>query len=488
MLTTLNTLLLAVNAQDDARVLWHDLDKGRDINLATFRQDLSALRCKLAVCDHPRWLLYSTDPYFFLLGLLVLLGLKRQVIISANRQPEWLRGLGSAFDAILCDEVLCDELLSEQSISECSSIAVADGSNEQRQVPLKPCFDFSALPQGCMFWQPVFDGSEVLMFFTSGSTGQPKAIAKTLLALTNEVTTLAATFEAARESSLFIASVSHLHIYGLLFRILLPLLTRTGSLRQMLEYQEQFSAIAGRFPPSMLTKAVFISSPTFLSRLDPQLPPESLRLVFSSGGPLTFAAAVQSRQQFGTLPVEVYGSTETGGIGYRQQEDAMTAWTPFAGVEFCSTENSAALTSPHLPGQPPIELDDRLEFFADGRFLMKGRKDRIIKLAEKRISLTDIERFMEALPAVAQCVALVLTGKRDTLGCVIALSEVGTGLVASLGQRMLIQRWKTAMQTRFEAAAIPRRWRIVSTIPVNSQSKIDQSLLLSLFAKSPDTP
>jgi acyl-coenzyme A synthetase/AMP-(fatty) acid ligase len=118
---------------------------------------------------------------------------------------------------------------------------------------------------------------------------------------------------------------------------------------------------------------------------------------------------------------------------------------------------------------------------------MKGRKDRVIKIAEKRISLTEIEKFLEAQPTVSQCVALPLYAKRDVIGCAVVLSEEGKLLASHSGARMLIMRWKAAMQDRFEPVTIPRQWRILAAIPVNSQSKIDHNKLLAAFAKNQES-
>jgi acyl-coenzyme A synthetase/AMP-(fatty) acid ligase len=117
---------------------------------------------------------------------------------------------------------------------------------------------------------------------------------------------------------------------------------------------------------------------------------------------------------------------------------------------------------------------------------MKGRKDRVIKIAEKRISLTEIEKFLEAQSTISHCVALPIYAKRDVIGCAVVLSDEGKKLASHSGEGMLITRWKAAMQSRFEAVTIPRQWRILAEIPVNSQSKIDQRQLLAEFTGNQD--
>jgi acyl-coenzyme A synthetase/AMP-(fatty) acid ligase len=135
-----------------------------------------------------------------------------------------------------------------------------------------------------------------------------------------------------------------------------------------------------------------------------------------------------------------------------------------------------------MPGQPAYVLDDHLEFLTDKRFLMKGRKDKVVKIAEKRISLTEIEKFLEAQATIRQCIALPVHGRRTVIGVAIVLSDQGAKFVESFSQAALVQAWKAAMQKRFESVTIPRLWRVFSEIPVNAQSKIDHNQLLAAFS------
>ena len=197
---------------------------------------------------------------------------------------------------------------------------------------------------------------------------------------------------------------------------------------------------------------------------------------------MPFVAAQDASRSFSPFPIEVYGSTETGGIGYRQQREAATAWTAFAGITMHQVDDSVELLSPNMPGQLPYLLDDQVDFLPCGGFVLKGRKDRIIKLAEKRVSLTEIEKFLETQDTIHQCVALPLTRKRETIGCVIVLSEKGNELLKLSGPSGLKKLWRASMRDRFDAVVLPRQWRIMKEIPVNSQNKIDSSQLLAAFA------
>jgi acyl-coenzyme A synthetase/AMP-(fatty) acid ligase len=460
VLESLNQLGKAENC-----VLWQAEDGKTQISLKDMRVHLAGIHQKLAKEEAQNWLLYSENPCHFCIGFLALLGLNKKVIICANKQAAWLGLVDHHIDAVLSDEDL--GLTGIQNV------------------------DFSRLPDSASAWWPHLDGFEEVLFLTSGTTGEPKFISKNLRALTNEVSTLASAFPLPSKEVMYCASVSYLHIYGLLFGLLLPLTSGCRSLFEPIKYPEQLQKLGLHFK-----NLIFISSPAFLSRLDLNLPPLSLVQVFSSGGPLTFNAAQNAQKCFGTLPVEVYGSTETGGIAYRQQLTDSMPWQPFSGVTLVQEEDDILVSSPNMPDQTPYTLDDKLQILDDGLFLLQGRKDRIVKVEEKRISLTEIERFLTEQENIVQCVALVLKDggdnkkqkevirRREIIGCVIVLDSQGLKKLKSQGQGGLVQTWKAAMHSRFEAVAIPRKWRIVHNISLNTQGKIDTQTLLAHFQKA----
>ncbi|MCP4412687.1 MAG: acyl-CoA synthetase [Gammaproteobacteria bacterium] len=412
--------------------------------------DLSNLRQKLCSIDANSWLLSSDNSYLFLLGFLVLTGLNKTVIICANRKLDWLESLSEQFDAILSDEIL--------------------------DIRNKTTFDFNISNPTTESWFPFYKGDERVIFFTSGSTGLPKSVEKKLIGLINEVTVLEKTFLTSTKRLTFVSSVSHLHIYGFLFKLLWPLMTDRSWINRQIDYPEQLLDVAKQFD-----SIVFISSPAFLSRLDLSLKQVYLNKIFSSGGLLSLEAASQSEKYFTQLPIEVYGSTETGGIAYRQQHHADVPWTPFTDVQLEKTIQGIELSSPYILENTKVILDDRLEFNNSGQFTLKGRKDRVVKLEEKRVSLTEIEQFLEAFDTIDTCVAIIVPGHRQVIGCVLVLSQMGMNICCDKSFQFLVKQWKQAMKERFEAVTIPRKWHQLSEIPINSQSKIDTGVILAKF-------
>src|SRR5690606_33139013 len=111
-----------------------------------------------------------------------------------------------------------------------------------------------------------------------------------------------------------------------------------------------------------------------LQVLDEGALPSGLQ-VFSSGAPLPADTAEMLAARFGLATREVFGSTETGGIGHRLSPPG-GAWTPLPRVTVsCDADGRLMLDSPFVhPSEPtPRPCADRIAVEPDGRFSHLGR-------------------------------------------------------------------------------------------------------------------
>jgi len=76
-------------------------------------------------------------------------------------------------------------------------------------------------------------------------------------------------------------------------------------------------------------------------------------------------------------------------------------------------------------GQGGFQLEDQIILQDDGRFMLQGRVDRIVKIEEKRVSLTEVEQCLMAIRWVMEAFTLKLTNHRDVIGAVIVLTDDG---------------------------------------------------------------
>ena len=329
-------------------------------------------------------------------------------------------------------------------------------------------------------------GFEALVVHTSGSTGAPQAIPKRLSQLASEVDVLEAMFGAAiGKDAAVVATVSHQHIYGLLFKVLWPLCAGRPVHAESAAYPEELAALLAERP------AMLVSSPAHLKRL-PALDGwrdarAQLRAVFCSGGPLPEEAAYACADLLGKAPLEVYGSSETGGVAWRQRgapAPGNAAWTAFPNVAWqVGEEGALAVRSPHLAGDSWLQLADRAAATAGGRFELLGRADRIVKLEEKRISLDALEAALRASPLVDEARLLLDdSAPRACLAAFVVLAPAGRAQLQAEGKLALNRALRALMASDVEAVALPRRWRYLDQMPVNAQGKTTHAALAALLA------
>ena len=156
-------------------------------------------------------------------------------------------------------------------------------------------------------------------FHTSGSTAKPKTIVKTFASLAKEVA-----FHRARladvlaRKPVFLSTVEPHHMYGILWRVLLPkaagctvdpevILTPESLLKKMRAAESVF----------------LVTTPSFLARFVEHAylydVPQNVVELTTSGALLTADVAAAARRVFGRAPLEIFGSTETGGVADRRQ-------------------------------------------------------------------------------------------------------------------------------------------------------------------------
>ncbi|MFH0024196.1 AMP-binding protein [Pseudomonas fluorescens] len=325
-----------------------------------------------------------------------------------------------------------------------------------------------------------------LSLCTSGSSGEPKRIDKTLRQLANEVQALEQLWGADLGEACIIGSVATQHIYGLLFRVLWPLCAGRPFARKQLAFPEDVQR-ASREHPAF----AWVASPALLKRMGDNLDWPALsavRRVFSSGGALPHEAAQSLYQRLQQWPTEILGSSETGGIAWRQGQ---ALWQPFTAVELSQDSDGALLiASPYLPAGHIEHTADAARIASDGRFELLGRLDRIVKLEEKRISLPMLEQALVAHEWVAEARLGVVQENRASLGALLVLSDAGLFALREHGRRSLTESLREHLKAHCEALALPRRWRLLRQLPLNSQGKLPQAevdaLLIAPRPKSPE--
>lgn len=106
------------------------------------------------------------------------------------------------------------------------------------------------------------------------------------------------------------------------------------------------------------------------------------------------------------------------------------------------------------------------------QFILKGRTDRVIKIEEKRVSLVEVEKRLEQLPWISECVVIPFEEpERLILASVLVLSDEGQAKLATMSKGKFWLMLRSELRKWLEPIAIPRKYRIVDEIPLNSQGK-----------------
>jgi acyl-coenzyme A synthetase/AMP-(fatty) acid ligase len=316
-----------------------------------------------------------------------------------------------------------------------------------------------------------------LVLYTSGSTGEPKAAGRRLVNIESELAALETVFGGRLGAARVFATVSHRHVYGLLFRILWPLFERRAFATFDFEYPEQLEGSVG-------SGNVLISSPAMLKRLGHLAGGFARwRAVFSSGGFLPPDAGADVGRVLGVEPAEVLGSTETSGVAWRTPSSAGFELLPSVEVRV-APDDLLEVRSPFAGVDAWQAIGDRVAFRPDGRFELLGRADRVAKIEDKRVSLSEIERRLLQHAYVEDAVALALEDdSRQYVGVVVELTAAGKAELAARGKRALNTALRSSLRACIEAVALPRAFRYPAAIPVDAQGKRQVGALTALFGR-----
>jgi 3-hydroxymyristoyl/3-hydroxydecanoyl-(acyl carrier protein) dehydratase len=122
-----------------------------------------------------------------------------------------------------------------------------------------------------------------------------------------------------------------------------------------------------------------------------------------------------------------------------------------------------------------------VEIIDEEHFLLKGRLDSLVKVEEKRISLLEMEnRILESGLAEDACI-IAMERRRQYLAAAIVFNNKGKEKFSCLKKQKINNYWKEYLLQYFENTVIPKKWRYLEALPVNTQGKKNKEEIKSLF-------
>lgn len=310
---------------------------------------------------------------------------------------------------------------------------------------------------------------DAVIVATSGSTGPSQRFPKTLRQLLEEVAVHGRLFHVGPAERILVTAPPH-HIYGLLFGILLPLSSGAAFLRRTALHAEAVAEAVRRHGVTHV-----VSVPAHLRALVDAGPLPAVARVFSSGAPLPADTSARLAAA-GWAVTEIFGSSETGGVAWRERAGA--PWRTFPGVQAAVGAGGRLEVDGSFlhPSQPrPFVTGDLARAVPEG-FELLGRADGVVKAGGKRVSLREIEERAAGIAGVSDAAALAqdVAGAR---GQEVWLAVAGRG-VAPESLRRELARW-------LDPLAMPRRIRVVDALPREENGKLTRARLLTLFEGRP---
>jgi acyl-coenzyme A synthetase/AMP-(fatty) acid ligase len=311
-----------------------------------------------------------------------------------------------------------------------------------------------------------------LKIFTGGSTGKPRVWDKTIRNIFSEVFYHSNAFNITKKD-IFVSSVPPNHIYGLLYSVLVPFVSYARAIGSTCLYPQEILSSVKDNSASVLVSIPMHYRVLKISSFD--LP--SLRLALSSAGSLDYADAEHFFEQTGVEVVEIFGSTETGGIAIRCNSGKDKPWKAFTTIEWKIQNERLSVRSEFI--SPDLSKDvegyylteDRVETKDNNCFIYLGRMDGIVKIAGKRVDLNKIENKLKTIDGVKDAVVVAVqsvSGRKN----IIAVLVEGT-----IDQPALVKAAKGLL----ESYELPRKIKIIDKIPIASAGKYDRQMILNII-------
>ena len=294
-----------------------------------------------------------------------------------------------------------------------------------------------------------------MTFRTSGSTGQPKRCMHTLHALWQEVQEVAPLLSSC--SRMFAAVPSH-HIYGFLFTILLPHAlgldsTSVADLRQ---------SSPARLARDLREGDVIVGHPEFWRmalRVLPAFPATVTGISSTAALPLEIDADLRTAGLSKLL--QIYGSSETAGVGWRARNDE--PYRLFSFWKHAAEEGNRLIREGEADA---VDAPDLLAWHGERYFQPAGRVDHAVQVGGVNVFPQRVRRELLLHPEVAEvAVRLMRPDEGNRLKAFVVPRDPGAD-TARLSNELAI--WT---RQRLGTAEQPRSFSFGDSLPMDQQGK-----------------
>jgi acyl-coenzyme A synthetase/AMP-(fatty) acid ligase len=323
---------------------------------------------------------------------------------------------------------------------------------ESGGAPIRPRFPAAAEPE--------------VAFFTSGSTGEPKIIHKNAFQF-GEQHRVEAPWLGLDRPLTVVSLAPVFHILGYIYGFSTPAAARGTTVFSRGSAPQGWVEMVRTERPHLVV-GVPLHYRLMVQLLDAPLP-EAVYLC--SGGPLDPAIAAEFERRAGWPVLQVYGSTETGGIAVRRGSGPME---PFPQMAWKSRDSDGRLVIKSAWQDRPSDwhCTDDVVAVEDGTFRLLGRADSVVKIGGRRFSTGEVVQTALAAPGVAQAHALPY----DRFG----EHAIALFVVASDGVPVSAADVRAHLASRLAPFKIPRTIHVLAELPTRGIGKVDEAALRAI--------
>lgn len=321
-----------------------------------------------------------------------------------------------------------------------------------------------------------------ISLYTGGSTGAPRVWHRILAGLFDEAAVVGGRV-GVRAGDRLLATVSPLHIYGLMVSVLIPLRKGAQVVRRSSYFPREVEASLAEHQCTVL-----VATPPHLRILSRGLQVGAgFHRASSSGSMLLASDARRFFELTGAPIVECYGATEVGIVATRCRAQGEDWWTGVDGVQWQLRNQRLWVSSPFLAEGMAVDeqgftrTGDRISLAqpaagAQGSvqgFVLHGRVDGVVKVAGVRVDVGGVEEQIQGLSRVRDACVI----SREVEGLhenVLLAAVVYDGEEAELKRRL---------HQVLPPAECPRRVVRVEALPTTPSGKHDRQAVTELLER-----
>lgn len=235
---------------------------------------------------------------------------------------------------------------------------------------------------------------EHIGFYSSGSTASPSLSRHSLRNLTAEAGFFVDQLSQLIPYQRVVSTVPCHHIYGFIWGMLLP--QQSAAVENL--FVDTSSCLPTSWAAQLCELDLIVATPdTWKLLVALQVPMPRRFVAVSSTAPLPESVALEfAAQHPHAVMVEIYGSTETGGLAWRTHISQAFHLLPRWQLQTDDTGTTAVCCH----DQQHYSLQDNIELLPGGYIRLHGRRDSVIQIAGHNINTDTVARRLSSHPDI----------------------------------------------------------------------------------------